>query len=456
MREYNFLSKNLTTENTEGHEKEFTTEGAEGKHGGHGGSKKNFFFSSVKLRAVRRTAGLRGFVFCGFLLLLTIPLFSSPLSSPSWGFSLDLPEDYVYTGGDGRDRFSFANADGAQFDLVVYAAGLSASYASVEEMAKDVASRLNNSGEMDPFVYRDKNAYLLELSFMLGNSRMAGWALCLELGAANMPTALPTAPGNARSGQTANSTRAKPLLLAMAYGPAARTHLQQLHLSALDSIAPEEADKRAPGPITEYIYPREKRTQARIFDIGASAMIFEDDAEAAQALVDREFSVLSLYAGSARWREAWTRYYRAIYRDSYERLADIAFQVERKLNVPSRENRDFAEQVLHWVQSFGYERDFEGSDFVNLVSAATEGRGDCDSRAMLWAIILSQANIPAAMMVSQHYSHAMGLADLPGAGARFVVDGQRLLVAETTAQVSIGLIGETVSETEHWLGISFE
>jgi hypothetical protein len=279
---------------------------------------------------------------------------------------------------------------------------------------------------------------------------MAGWALCLELGAAT-PTASP-----GRSSQTAN-----PLLLAMAYGPAARTHLQQLHLSALDSIAPEEADKRAPGPITEYIYPREKRIQARIFDLGASAsgiyaQIFEDDAEAAQALVDREFSVLSLYAGNARWREAWARYYRAIYRDSYERLADIAFQVERKLNVPAREDRDFAEQVLHWVQSFSYERDFEGSDFVNLVSAATEGRGDCDSRAMLWAIILSQANIPAAMMVSQHYSHAMGLADLPGAGARFVLDGQRLLVAETTAPVSIGLIGETVSEIEHWLGIAFE
>jgi len=378
---------------------------------------------------------------CGFLFLLSTPLFSSPLSSPSWGFSLDLPEDYTYRGGDGRDRFSFANTEGAQFDLAVYAPGLAASYASVEEMAKDVASRINNSGEMDPFVYRDKNAYLLELSFMLGNSRMSGWALCLELGA---PSA------------TAARSPAKPLLLAMAYGPAVRPNLQQLHLSALDSIAPEEADKRAPGPITEYIYPREKRTQAQVSGLGLDAMIFEDDAEAAQALVDREFSVLSLYAGNARWREAWTRYYRAIYRDSYERLADIAFQVERKLNVPAREDRDFAEQVLQWVQSFGYERDFDGSDFVNLVSAATEGRGDCDSRAMLWAIILTQANIPAAMMVSQHYSHAMGLADLPGAGARFVLDGQRLLVAETTAQVSIGLIGETVSETEHWLGISFE
>jgi len=110
---------------------------------------------------------------------------------------------------------------------------------------------------------------------------------------------------------------------------------------------------------------------------------------------------------------------------------------------------------LMWVQSFSYERDFMGSDFVNPVSAATEGRGDCDSRAMLWAIVLNHANIPSGLMVSRHYSHAMGLADLPGTGARLEKDGKRFLVAETTAKVSIGMIGETVSDPVHWLGILF-
>jgi hypothetical protein len=75
---------------------------------------------------------------------------------------------------------------------------------------------------------------------------------------------------------------------------------------------------------------------------------------------------------------------------------------------------------------------------------------------MLWAIVVRQAGIPSAIMVSRYYGHAMGLAELPGPGARFPVDGQRLLVAETTANVPIGLIGETVSEIEHWLGILFE
>ena len=187
--------------------------------------------------------------FC-LLLFFASFAFSAPLNSPSWGFSLDLPDDYVYTGGDGRDRFSFANPDGAQFDIAVYSSGSSTSYKSVEEMAKDVHSRLNNSGEMDAFEYRGKKAFLLSLSFSLGSGRnserMSGWALCLELGSAVQP----------------------PLLLAMAYGPTAKTGLMLLHLSSLDSIAPEEADRRAPGPITEYSYPREKRIKASIFDLG--------------------------------------------------------------------------------------------------------------------------------------------------------------------------------------------
>ena len=107
------------------------------------------------------------------------------------------------------------------------------------------------------------------------------------------------------------------------------------------------------------------------------------------------------------------------------------------------------------MQGFKYERNLAGSDFVNLVSAVTEGRGDCDSRAMLWAMVLIQARIPAAIMVSRDYSHAMGLADISGSGARFKAGGINWLVAETTAKVGIGSINKDMSNTEKWLGVLF-
>jgi hypothetical protein len=405
--------------------------------------------------------------------------FSSPLYSPTWGFRIDLPEGYEYTGGDGKDRFSFQNDGGAVFDAAVY----QGTYGTMKALVDDVNKRLGNQGEVSFFEYRNKLAVLIELRFAgpgagapdRGNpgrgsgNHYEGWGLCVEL---ESPGNGNTAAGNS-GGKT--GAQSPPLFLALAYGPAGKSDLAVLHLSALDSIVPSEAERRFPGPVMEFGYPRGELRTMSLAGLNIEARIRENDAEAAQALVDREFGILRRYLFSPQWQEAWVRFYRAIYRDSWERLADAAFRMERYWNVPpagvkaapeagktktqaaaEEENRIFAGKALAWVQSFTYERDLMGSDFVNLVSAAVEGRGDCDSRALLWAIVLAQADIPAAMMVSRNYSHAMGLADLSGAGARFDLGGKKWLVAETTAPVAIGLIGKDMSDTESWLGINFE
>jgi hypothetical protein len=382
-----------------------------------------------------------------FIILLFVPalppLFAAPLYSPAWGFRLDLPEGYELIEGNGKERFSFAEAGGARFDLAVY----QGTYKTMKDMVDDVNRRLKNQGDVSFFEYQGKLAALIELRF--GDS--SGWGLCVELAAA---------PGGGKT---------PPMLLALAFGPAGQQDLEPLHLSALDSIAPSEAERRCPGPVTEFSYPRGGQRQTALALPGLTAQIRENDAEAAQALVDREFVLLRKYLSTDNWREAWIRFYRAVYRDSWDRLADAVFQLERKWNLgagtaeqdaaaPAHDaaDRALAEKALAWVQTFQYERDLLGSDFVNLVSAVTEGRGDCDSRAMLWAMILAQADIPAAIMVSREHSHALGLADIAGTGARFEAQGTKWLVAETTAKVDIGLIRKDLSDIESWLGVIFE
>ncbi|MDR2494342.1 MAG: hypothetical protein LBD24_03865 [Spirochaetaceae bacterium] len=367
-------------------------------------------------------------------LFMQSPLFSAPLHSSRWGFLIDLPEGYRYTGGDGESRFAFQSLSGAHFDLRVYPAN---EYPSIKALAEDIPRRLKNQGTVELFEYRTKQAALITLRFQNSGDISEGWGLCIELD--------PSEIG-----------RGKPLLLALAYGQAGREDLRAFHLSALDSIAPTIRDRRAPGPVIDQKYPRGRLTSVPIAGLEARALVYEHDAKAAQALVDREFGVLSHYASSPLWKEAWTRFYRTIYRDSFDRLTHVAFALERHWNIPSIPNRDLAGKALSWVQSFAYERDLMGSDFVNLVSAAIEGRGDCDSRSLLWAIILSQANIPTAIMVSHHYSHAMGLADVPGTGAHFTFAGTSWLVAETTSRVAVGLISADMSEKAHWIGIAFE
>jgi hypothetical protein len=361
-------------------------------------------------------------------LLLGFWLWPEMLHSPSWGFRIDLPEGYVYSEGDGRDRFSFVGYSGIHFDIAVY----NGSFKNMKDLADDVQLRLKNTGDIVFFEYREKTAALIELKF----DDSIGWGLCVELGE--------------KDGNT-------PMMLALAYGKT--RHMDLFHLSALDSIAPSKAEQHYPGPVMEFSYPRGERIKTALAKTDLEALIYENDAEAAQALVDREFALLRQYVLLENWQEAWIRFYRIIYRDSWDRLADAIFQLERKWQEPLKteeERLNLAKKALAWVQGFDYERDLEGSDFVNLVSAAVEGRGDCDSRSLLWALILAQADIPAAIMVSREHSHAMGLADIPAQGARFEAGGKKWLVAETTAPVDIGLIAQEFSDIESWLGVIFE
>jgi len=375
-----------------------------------------------------------------FLLLIIIPafVFAEKLYSPTWGFSLDVPEFYEYTDGDGKDRFSFTGPEGASFDMVVY----NGTYAGIKEMAEDVSKRLGNKGEIDYFNYHGKQAAVIELNF---GEKLSGWGLCVEL--------------------AGTQDRRPPMLLSLAYGPEAKSELNLFHFSVLDSIAPSDAERLYPGPITEYSFPRGKQIIVPIASTGVTAAVCENDAQASQLLIEREFVILTTYIETPAWKQAWLRYYRTIYRDSYARLENIALALINKWGrvgaagsaaTGSASDRVLAQKALSFVQSFKYERNQKSSDFLNLINTASDGSGDCDSRAMLWAIILKYSGIRAAMMISPKYSHAMGLADVTGNGARFEAYETNWLVAETTAAVDIGLIDKEQADPKNWFGVLFE
>jgi len=371
------------------------------------------------------------------LLLFFIPVFTfaESMYSPTWGFFIDLPEGYNYVDGDARDRFSFSGPDGLQFDLVVYGSA----YNTIQELAEDINRRISNRGDVDFFEYRGRQAAVFELVFG-GN---AGWGLAVEL----------DIPASSNGSQ-------RPKLLALAYGPSARRELDLFHVSALDSIAPSIEERRYPGPLIEYSYPRGEARLTPLAVSGLSALIHENDAEAAQVLVEREFSILEAYLNTPFLRSACIRYYRFIYRDSFDRISDAVSVIARNMGgaavTTNNEKSAFAQRALSFVQGFNYERDLSGSDFINLVTAVTDGRGDCDSRSMLFALMLANVNIRSAIMLSHHYSHSMGLADVTGNGARYESMGVQYLVAETTARVNIGLIAEDLSDPRHWFAVFFE
>jgi len=350
--------------------------------------------------------------------------------SPTWGFYIDLPEGYEFADGDGRDQFSFNGPEGLVFDIVVY----NKRYNTLVDLVEDVNKRITNKGDADFFLYNSRQASIIKLEFTGYN----GWGFAVEL---------------------ESSDAQRPMLLALSYGPSSKKELELFHISALDSISPTSAELRFPGPIQEYSYPRGEQKTVTIAN-GISAKIYENDAEASQVMIEREFSIMESYLNTPFLKEACVRYYRLIFRDSFARIKDAADEIIKKsgwsANLNDAQKRAFAQKILSYTQNFNYQRDLKGSDFLNLVTAVVENRGDCDNRAMLFAIILANVNIRSAIMVSHHYSHAVGLADIQGTGARFESYGTKWLVAETTANIDIGLIAQDQSDPQYWFAILFE
>ncbi|MCX7023779.1 MAG: hypothetical protein NT080_04075 [Spirochaetes bacterium] len=380
------------------------------------------------------------------LILAFVPAFAAAeeLYSDS-GFYIDMPEGFQFTGGDGKNNFSFTDPNEViKFQVILYDG---ARYASAAAGMAEIARKLGAEADSEEFTYQRRKAVLADLSFDLGGSAEEGYALFVD-GLQKNPEGAPERD-----------------FLLLAYVPASEfEEYQDFILSCIDAFSIDAEARLYPGPVSQFDTPWDPaRRKPTFLDFGGVQLSVPYDpaeAEASQFLVEREFRVLTAYAGAEDLAAlAWSRFFRMVYRDSFHRLDYLALEVARASmtktpagSMPSPVDR--ARSVLSWTQGFTYARDPEGSDFVNPLSTAFERRGDCDSRSLLMAILLKHDGVDAIVMVSEAYAHAMAAIDAEGAGARFPFAGRQWLVAETTAKVDIGQIAQSVSDPKGWLGIA--
>lgn len=415
---------------------------------------------------------MKALVALGLLALLALapPLPARLAGEELWsasGFFVDLPEGFRLKEGDGKSRFSFEDpAGGLEFDILAYDPGR---FASAEAFANDSLVRIGSNGEREAFVYERRNAVFAELAFSLGGARKRGYAIFIE---AARPPAAPAAqqaparpatpdftapPGAAPQGATGAPAAEKHVALLAFCDEARFEAYADFILSSLDCFSADRAARRSPGPLSQYLLPwPAAREETRKIVFGGESLVLPfstEEAEQCAGVAGREFRVLEAYGGTEDlWKAAWARCYRMIYRESARRLDRLALELDRRL---PEDPTEAARRLLAWVQEWKYERDLEGIDFVDPFSAAHEARGDCDSRAMVMAIVLERRGVDAILMLSRDYSHAMAGVDVPGGGQRFAFGGKNWLVAETTAKVGIGMIAADQSDWKKWLGVSF-
>ncbi len=387
-------------------------------------------------------------IFLLFFCLTFQPIFSEVIQDADFGFFLDIPEGYEIANysNDGLSYiFEHPNIP-VTFAMKIYKND--SHKTNNEDVTKNVLkyalSNLSAKYDIDTFDWYGNKCSISNFDFNLDKS-YSGWSVCT-------PT-----------------NNEKYNLVLLCYAPKEKfAGCEQFIISTINSLSLSAEKINIPGIIVSYAFPPTKKQpiKLQIANKQINSFIYDNDIEAAQFVVDLEYSVLSLYSKHEKWKEAWERYYRMIYKDSYSRIlqvsADIYKALEPEANKAQNPLIDYAQMLLTWVQNFPYNRakDVKESDFT-CIPAVISGQGsDCDSRSMLICILLKSLGIETVLYFSPEYSHALVATEIEAPGQTFSIktssgEAIKFLIGETTAKVTWGMIAKDMTDESKWIPVIF-
>lgn len=349
---------------------------------------------------------------------------------PAFGYYVDLPDGWNVLDASRSDLVSFTDATRhGVFQIKRFESG---TFPSVTEMSQYMKNALHADGDTAAFTYNGEPAVLADWRFTASKYPARGYFVFLK------------------------QEQHEVMLTAF-------TALQQyngLHdflISCIDSFSYDTSTKMRPGPISQFYkeFPGNKRQPTAISVVGTEKTLLVDpeSMEASQVLIEREARVLAAYKENRN--EAWKRYYRMIYRDTYPRLEPVFRLIEEEVEKKAPEGETLPEYLLEWIQSFEYSRLDSFSDLLSPLTSVIRSTGDCDARGLLYVILLRYFGIDSILLVSSEYKHSVAAVDTPGKGARFDYKGKGYLIAETTDDVAIGLIQQHMADPRGWVPVEF-
>ena len=381
------------------------------------------------------------FYFLLIIFAITSYSFSEQITDRDFGFSLDIPEGFEiadYT----EDGMSYVFSHPNIPVTLVMKLTEEKNAKSAAEVLNINLKKLNASGETDSFKWNGTVCGISYFSMSLDDN-YSGWAV--------------SAPVKIQDYY----------VILLCYAPESKKGCEQFIISTINSLSINNEYLNTPGIITSYAFPPEG-SESVLLKIGGKEIktsLDKSDEEAAKFVIELEYSVLNLYANHKMWKEAWQRYYRMIYRDNAGRLQQTAKNIydsiypELKKSKPQDADIKYAQALLSWVQTFGYERAQSKieSDFTSL-PASIKGKGsDCDSRSMLVSVLLNYTGIDTAMLISREYSHAVVVTDIPAPGQTFTMEnGREYLFGETTARVTWGMLAQDQADRTKWIPVTFD
>lgn len=379
-------------------------------------------------------------LFCLFFIFTLSPFFANTYKDEVMGFTLDMPEGYevIDASSDGKS-YHFLHPN-IPVNLIIKLSE-EKSISTPQDSLQFNLDKLKASCQIDSFNWSGKQVAISTFEMTVGE-QFSGWAVCT-------PTL--------KKGCYLNL---------LCYAPSDKEPAcEQFIMSTLNSLCIDQMNYCAPGIIVSYAFPKEGDKPVELNIAGKSIKTKLDlcDEEASQFIVDMEYGVLALYGKHPMWKEAWQRYYRMIYRDSFGRLENVSADVfealypDAKKQNPKNTRIAYAQMLLSWVQNFNYKRadDPKAADFTALPCVLTGTGNDCDSRSLLICTLLKSIGTECLLLVSPEYSHAMIAAGIEAPGQQYELEGTDLqfIMGETTAKVTWGTIAQDHADRTKWFPV---
>ncbi|TVQ96411.1 MAG: hypothetical protein EA403_16325 [Spirochaetaceae bacterium] len=389
-----------------------------------------------------RYGGAKIVLFLLALLLATAgSAWAQRFRNPGYDYYLDVPIGWTVVRADVAEEVSFTDPDRRAIFQVF---SFDDRFESADALERFMRAQFRATGDTAPFRFNGHEAILADYQFTAGRARVRGYVVFV---------------------QTENRSFA-----VMGYAP--EEHYETYHdvlLSAIDSFSPGTEARRLPGPIAQFYYPHPgPDPDWQFIEIDEDRVAFGVDpgeVEAAEVLIEREARVLSTYGGGAysrpdpdnlpSWATAWQRYYRAIYRDNFDRLSLLAQDLADHFDRTGVPNEQIPHELLAWLQGFEYYQTESLSRLLSPIAALQQERGDCDSLGLTYVVLLHHLGFDAILLISTEYAHAVAGVNVPGSGWRYPFEGKTYLAAELTAPVALGLIDETMADPGGWIPVGF-
>jgi len=372
----------------------------------------------------------RFYYFLLIFLLTSVIAGAEEFHIEKYDYFLDVPAGWqVYDVSD-ISRVVFANSSLTAVAQVVSMAG--ESYQSADAMYEELRTEIGAEGEAAPFLFSGRDSVFSDLGFISNGNKMRGYFVFI------------------------NGRESDFILMAFS-GIAYYEETHDFLLSVLDSFSPNIREKYHPGPVSQFYYPfpgSDKQQRVVVINNRQGSIPYDQkEVAATQVLIEREARMLASYEEKENRVEAWQRYYRMIYRDNYHRLDNLHQFLKNIFRTGGAGATDLPHGLLAWVQGFSYSRTGTLADLQSPLSSALARMGDCDSRSLLYTMLLHHFKIDALLLVSARYSHSLAGVNVPGQGARVHFDDNSYLIAETTAQVDLGLIDRDMADPSGWIPV---